>query len=153
MAGAGAFAASLCAVFLASACGGGGDRLSRQEYIRQADAVCKEYEGKLEAYEGRLEQASSPKELGQVIDDAIPTVKDGVDALRELEPPENLEPKVNDWLELNDKNIETLEQLRDTATEGDPRKLRETVEKGDDNERRADELAREIGLEACSQDD
>jgi hypothetical protein len=147
-----AFAAALCAVLVATACGGG-DRLSREEYIRQADAICKRYEGKLRRYEERLDRASSPKELAQVIDEAIPTVEDGVGELRNLEPPEKLEQKVADWLQLNHKNVETLAQLRDAAKEGDPGKLQELVEKGDENERRADELARDIGLDACSQNE
>ncbi len=152
MAGGVAFAAALCAVLVATACGGG-DRLSREEYIHQADAICKRYEGKLRRYEGRLDQASSPKELAQVIDDAIPTVEDGIGELRDLEPPESLEQRVTDWLEVNDKNVETLERLRDAAKEGNPGKLQEIVERGNENERRADELASEIGLDACSENE
>ena len=146
------FALAVAAVLLTGACGGD-DRLSRAEYLREADAICEEYEGKLDEHEQKLADADDPEQLASVIGAAIPVVEEGVDALRELEPPKDLERPVNRWLELNEKNADTLERLRDAAAAGDSERLEELVQAGEANEQRADELARDIGLDACAEEE
>ena len=138
-------------LLLALAAGwGGGDRLSKSEYTKQADAICAKYDKRLEAIERELDRADSPEDAAQAIDRGIPIVKSGVDELRELEPPEQLEDDVDRWLELNEENTRTLEELRDAAREGDMQRVSEIATEGQETEERSDELARKIGLEDCA---
>ena len=142
----------LAAVVLVAACGGE-DRLSRDEYVKQADAICADYEEKLEEQERALQEAESPDELASVIDRAIPTIREGTDRLDALEPPEDLESQVNQWNRLNDENIKKLEQIRDAAKAGDTGKIGSLGEEISANEEDADKLARDIGLRDCAADD
>jgi hypothetical protein len=138
-------------VFAALAAGcGGEDRLSREEYIQRADATCKKYEDRLKSLEQELQRTDSPQEAAKVIDRALPIIREGVGELRDLRPPEELEGKTDEWLDLNDENTKTLEELRDAAEAGDEQKIAELARDADENEKRGDAIAREIGLDACA---
>ena len=135
---------------VATGCAGGGDRLSKSEYTRQADGICARYDERLGAVERELDRVESPEAAAAAIDRGIPIVKDGIAELRELEPPEELEDDVERWLELNEENAENLEKLRDAAEAGDAQQAEEIATRGEETERRSDELAQEIGLEDCA---
>ena len=139
------------AVVAVTGCGGG-DRLSREEYARQADEICRKYEAELHEVEQELVRAESPDDVAAAIDRGIPVVERGVADLRALEPPEELQDDVERWLELNEENAKTLERLRDAAHENDAAELQRVATEADENERRADELARKIGLDDCAED-
>jgi hypothetical protein len=139
-------------VVLAAACGGE-DRLSREEYIQQADATCKKYEERLKTLEEELQATDSPQEAAKVIDRALPIIREGVGELRDLKPPEDLEGKTDEWLDLNDENTKTLEELRDAAEAGDEQKIAELARDADENEKRGDAIARDIGLDACAEEE
>ena len=141
----------LAGAFALAGCGGE-DRLSKEEFVQKADATCKKYEKRLEPLERQLTQAQSIEEAGKIVDRAIPVVREGVRELRELEPPEDLEGKVDRWLDLNEENTETLEKLRDAAKQGDEKKIAELAQEADENEKRGDRIAAEIGLEDCAEE-
>ena len=145
-------AVALAAAFGLAACGGG-DRLSKTDYVKQADATCRKYEKRLQPLERELTETQSPQAAAKVIDRAIPVVREGVDELRDLKPPEDLEGRVDEWLDLNEKNTETLEKLRDAAKAGDEQKISELAREADENEKRGDWIAREIGLKDCAEND
>jgi hypothetical protein len=144
--------ATVLACLVAAGCGGE-DRLSREEYIQRADATCKKYEERLKSLEEELQQTDSPQEAAKVIDRALPIIREGVGELRDLKPPEDLEGKTDEWLDLNDENTKTLEELREAAEEGDEQKIAELARDADENEKRGDAIAREIGLEACAEEE
>ena len=141
----------LAGVFALAGCGGE-DRLSKEEFVQKADATCKKYEKRLEPLERQLTQAQSIEEAGKIVDRAIPVVREGVAELRELEPPEDLEGKVDRWLDLNEENTKTLEQLRDAAKQGDEKRIAELARQADETEKRGDRIAAEIGLEDCAEE-
>ena len=147
-----AAAAATLAVLGFAACGGE-DRLSREEYLEQADATCRKYEERLKPLEDKLQQTDSTEEAAAVIDDAVPVVREGVDELKKLKPPEELEGQVDEWLKLNEENTKTLEQLGDAAEAGDEARIGELAQEAEANEQRGDDLAREIGLKDCAEDD
>ena len=146
---------ALVPVLLLALAGGcdGGERLSKAEYTKQADAICAKYDEQLESVERELGRADSPEDAAQAIDRGIPIVKEGVAELRKLEPPEELEGDVDRWLELNEESTRSLEELRDAARNGDTQRVAEIATRGEDTERRSDELARQIGLEECAADE
>jgi hypothetical protein len=59
----------------------------------------------------------------------------------------------DDWLERNAENIERIDALRDAAEAGDRDELESIADGARANERRADALAREIGLRKCAERD
>jgi hypothetical protein len=143
--------AVLASTFLATSCSTDGEdnRLSRDEYVREADAICAEYDKRLST----LGDAKSLEQLAANAERALPIAEEGVGKLRELEPPEELAPRVNEWLERNDENVEKIEELQDAAREGDETRVQTIAADAADNEREADRLARRIGLRSCAKDD
>ena len=77
------FAASaLLLAVLVAGCGGGGGRLTRSEYAKQADAICLKYNAKLNG----IAQPKSQAELAAFVDKAVLLVSDASDWLSELKP-------------------------------------------------------------------
>jgi hypothetical protein len=123
-------------------------RLSKAEFVRRADALCAEYERRL----ARLRQPRDVEALADFVDEALPIVREAIARLRALEPPAELEPEVERWLERNDENVERMEALRDAARAGDETRVQTIASAASENEREADELAREIGLRDCARE-
>lgn len=145
-------ALALATVFALGACSSGDEqdkRLSRADYIREADAICAAYDKRL----GALGKADSIEALARNADQALPIAEEGVGKLRELQPPAELEPRVDEWLERNDENVEKIEELRDAAREGDEPAVQSIAADAADNEREADRLARRLGLRSCARSD
>ena len=72
-------AGALTVAFLASACGGDKEPLTRQQYVAQADAICKKFEDELDA----LEEPTNAEEVGACVADAHPVVEGGGADLKE----------------------------------------------------------------------
>jgi hypothetical protein len=143
-----------CVVLALVGCGGdGGGQLSREDYVRQANEICDRFEDRLREAEQRVGEAETTEELGQVIDEALPTVREGFDELEALEPPDELQRDVDEWNRLNDESLEQLEELRDAANAGDESRLREIAEEGGETDDRSNEVARRIGADRCAEDD
>lgn len=142
----------LAAVLFSAACSfgeGADDRLSRDEYIRRADAICADYDKRL----NDLGRAESVEQLAENADRALPIAQEGVGKLRELQPPENLERPVDEWLERNDRNVDLIEALRDAARAGEETRIQELAAEAAENEAAADRLAGRIGLKDCAEED
>ncbi len=154
-----ALALLACLLLLGLGCDGGDgegreaatepQRLSKAEFVRRADAVCAEYEQRL----ARLRQPRDVEALADLADEALPIVQEAIARLRALEPPAELEPEVERWLERNDENAERLEALRDAARAGDATRVQTIASAAAENEREADELARRIGLRDCAEEE
>ena len=138
------------AALAAAACNGGGDdRLSKEEYVRRADAICARYDARL----AKLPQPTNLAGLERTAGQALPIAREGVERLRALRPPEELDPKVRDWLARNDENVAKIGELQAAAQAGDTRRVQELAAEAADNEARADAIAKEIGLRDCAKRD
>jgi hypothetical protein len=138
----------LLAVGLALAgCGGGdgGDRLSQAEFVTQADAICQEYEAKLDA----LGQPQNEEQLADFADKAIPIARDGRERLGELNPPENQQENYDRWLEQGDRAIEIVEDLRDAAEDGDRAELQRIAQEAEQADQESNQLADQLGFKEC----
>ena len=124
-------------------------RLSKAEYVRRADAICAEYDRRLES----LPDPENVAGIADVAAEALPIAREGARKLRALRPPEDVEPTVQRWLARNDENIERMEELRDAARAGDTTKVQRIASAAVENERRADALARRIGLQQCAREE
>jgi len=140
----------LLGLVVLAGCSGGGDgddRLSKDEYVERADAVCADYDKRL----GDLPDPGSIAALGPLTRRALPIAREAVAQLRELRPPEDLQARVNEWLKLNVLNVRRIEELGNAARAGDRVRVQEIARDAAANEREADRLARELGLETCAQ--
>jgi hypothetical protein len=137
-------------VLIAAGCMGdstsGSPRLTEAEWVEAADAICAEFGATLE----ELPEPESIEDLGTLATQAQPIAEAGVARLRALRPPEAMEAQVNEWLELNDANVESIEKLGAAAEDGDETAVQEVAADAADNETKADALAGELGLTDCS---
>jgi len=138
------------AAMLAAGCGGGGggDRLSREELITQADAICAKYEEQLNA----LETPQSLEDIERLAEEGKPIVENGVNELKALEPPADLEEQWDELMEQNDANVALIDELSEAAASGDQARVQEVAAEAQRQDEETDRLAREIGLEECSND-
>ena len=131
-----------------AACGGGDDRLSRQELVSQADAICMDFERRID----ELGEPQSLEALAEFAREAQPIFDEGLDELRELEPPEDLEETYGRWIATGDETADVLQELGEAAGDGDEAEVRRISERADDLDQRSDRLARRIGLKECAND-
>jgi hypothetical protein len=135
------------AVVLLAACSGGSGRLSREEYSKQADAICTKYNAKLKA----LARPTSINALPAYVDQALPLARKGDDELRALKPPKDEEQTAKEWLDQNDSVVGSMERLRDAATKGDRTGIQTALNEATSANRTANGLARRLGLTVCAQ--
>jgi hypothetical protein len=98
------------AVLALAGCGGnGGGRLSASEYRSKADAICADANQKLKG----LGTPSTPAELRSLLKKARPVFENAIDDLENLNPPESLESKVDEWNAKNDRLLGLYDDLSD----------------------------------------
>ena len=135
------------AAFLLAACGGGGDRLSRDEFASQGNRICEKFEAKID----ELENPRSLPELRAYVDQARPIFEEGVADLRELEPPEDLQDRYDDFLETADAAVARLDELSAAAEDGDQEAVQRIADRAAQEDRESDRIARELGLDDCAE--
>ena len=131
-----------CALVLAAAgCTGegGGD------FAAAANALCADYDDRIAAIETPADLddlAASAEEVAGLIDE-------GTAALRELEPPEDLAGRFEDWLALNEEAAENAREISAAAEDGDRERIVDLADLAEQNEAEADALADALGLDEC----
>ena len=145
-----AAAAVALATFFAAGCGGdgGNGELTAEDFRQQADAICAEFESKLNA----IEQPSSPDDLKRFVDDAVPIIEEGTQKLNDLDPPEEFQDEWTRVVEINEENLEVIRNVQTALEDGDVEEAQRLIAEAGGNEEEADRLAREIGLTKCGQD-
>lgn len=158
-----ALVAALTLAVGAAGCGGGGDSadtstaaattaaLSIDQFRTQADAICGEYKGKLDA----LAAPSSPAEVGPFFDKAVPLYKEEVSKLKALAAPAELKPTFETTLGLLDQVVGEVEGAQQRIAKGEDAQtvITEIDSKVTDLNKQADEKAREMGLKVCGDDE
>ena len=143
-------AAAAIVATAASACGGGdgNGELSAEEFRKQADAICAEFEAKLDA----VEPPASADDIERFVNEAVPIIEEGTNELNSLQPPEEFEDEWTRVEEINEENLGTIRAVQTAYEEGDLEQARRLLQDAGRNEEEADRLAREIGLTKCGQD-
>jgi hypothetical protein len=146
-----AFVAGAAALFLAAcgggSSGGGGESLSAAEFRQQADAICKQYEDKL----NELGTPSSLDDLGNFVDEAVPIIEEGNNKLQELDAPDELSEDWDRAMELQDKNLQVARDLQEAIHDNDTARVQDLVTQLDATDQESTSLARKVGLENCGQ--
>ena len=126
--------------------GCGSSRLSHDEFVRKADAVCAHYNAQVKG----LEDPRSLAEVESYAERVIPVYGRALDELAALRPPKADEPLVRRWLSL-DRRIErdvhaVLAAVRTRRIPSVGAAAARTAA----DDRRSNALARQLGLKACS---
>jgi hypothetical protein len=132
----------------AAGCGGGGDRLTREELVEEADATCVEFDQRVE----EIDEPESLDDIERYLQEIRPIVEEGTDELDALEPPEELADEYDQWIQETRSAIGRFDELEEAAASGDEQRIQEVfqdVGEGED----ADRLAQELGFQQCGSDD
>ena len=127
------------------ATGATGEPLSKEEFIVQADAVCKAGDKKIDAAANETFSGGQPSQAEQeqfVTEDVVPNIQEQIDGLRALTPPEGDEDEVSAILDSAQDAIDQIESDPSALTEG---------ANADDPFAEANQLAKEYGLQVCGQ--
>lgn len=136
-------------VLLLGACGGDGEeRLSKADWIEQADAICARASEDVEA----LTEPTKLDEIPEFTDTASEISRDALSDLRALQPPEEDQTTVDEMLDLVEQQIEIGEQIGEAAADGDQDEVQRLADETDPIENEADEKARQYGLDDCGND-
>ena len=132
-------------VLLLVACGGGEDSISKDEYLKRADAICDEGNKELEeASKGAFAdvkegEAPTKDQIEKYArETVIPMVRQQVDDLRDLPPPEGGKSEVDEIYDAIDEALDRVE--KDPSLLGSSADLFE----------KADELSKKYGYEVCT---
>lgn len=132
---------------LVAACGGGDDRLSREELQTEVNAICAEINRELEA----LGEPSSIDEVAEFARRATRLAREGVADLRALEPPEEDERQYDRFLAEGDRVVALSRRLEKAAEEADAEALEQILREARESERRSDRVARDLGFDECAE--
>lgn len=139
------------AAILIAGCGGGSDTLSAEELRSQADAICA-------ATDEATDAIAAPTSNEEILPFLIATrdaQTGAVDDLKELEPPSELEENWNRAIALQEEQLGAINEAI-TRIEGGEDAEAVITDLSPDLERRdneLDQLADELGLTVCGQDD
>jgi hypothetical protein len=130
-----------------AACGGSADdRLSQEEFQKQANAICDKYDSKIQA----LGSPSSAQEVSGFVDQVIPLLQQGISELRALKPPEEAEDDYDRMLDETEKAIPAAQNLADAAEKNDAAALQEALAAARNADEASDKIATKLGLTGCA---
>jgi predicted small secreted protein len=129
------------------ASGGGSDRLSREELISQADAICAKYEKQFNA----LAAPQSVEEIEEFAVGAKSIIGKSLTEFRTLEPPEDLEDEYDEWISLTEEGLGRLDELAEAGAHGDADRADALFKESLRAQSKTGPLAREIGFRDCEQ--
>jgi hypothetical protein len=144
-----AAAAGVSASLLLAACGGDGDGLSREEFVAEADAICAEFDQRVQ----EIEQPQSLDDVERYADEAQPLIEEGMTELRELKPPEELQEQWDAYIASSEQSVDFLDELREAGAAGDPERIQEIAQEVSEVNDEANGIARELGLEDCGDEE
>lgn len=142
----------------AAACGGGSERLSKQELISQGDAICTEYQAKSEEAERALPQVDPTssstsdenlRKFGEVVPDLVEILRDQIGELRSLEPPEEDEDRYEVAMDALDSGADRLDEAGEAARDADRAGVRAALTAAQTKLNQADAIARDYGYKVC----
>jgi len=142
-----AFLAVPLVAVLAAGCGSGGEkRLSREEYAKRGDAVCRAYNAGTRA----LGTPTSMRALARVADRSLPFLERAIRDLRRLRPPKDEEATTRRWVRQLVLLRRDVARIRDRAHANDANGVRGVVPDATKRNDRFSRLAGKLGMTVCS---
>ena len=132
----------------AAGCGGGDDRLTREELVEEADATCAEFDRRIED----VQEPESLEDIEGYLQEIRPIVEEGTDELDSLQPPEELEADYDQWIEETRSTVDRFDELEEAAASGDEQRIQDVFQEVGQGEE-ADRLAQELGFQECGSDE
>jgi hypothetical protein len=142
-----ALAGAVVAVAVVACSGGGG--VTKAEYVKSANAVCREAAKQVAALRipGRADVAGMPKAAASV----VVVQRKALDRLRAIKPPKGDRAEIARWIALVDQTIGQADLSARAQKDGDIPRATTANANGAALDRRADEIARGYGLRMCVQ--
>lgn len=135
-------AALLATALIATGCGDDEEEaLTQEEWVAQADTICREGDQVINQEAEALGQGRpSPDELEQFTSETlVPEIQSQVDDIDELQPPEEIEADVDEFIDSAQSALDEIES--------DP----SVLFSDEDAFGETSELARDLGLEDCAE--
>jgi hypothetical protein len=130
----------------AASCGGSGDK---EAWAKEANALCRDLERDVHDV-APLREIEHPEEFAPYVSSVVAVARDWLARMRELEAPEGEEERVREMLDLYEAAIDKTDEAATTLGDGDEPGYQRLLREGDALSGRADELARDLGVEACT---
>ncbi len=138
---------ALVGMIALTACASGEEeRLSRAEFLRQADAICATYARRLDA----IPEPRTLRDVPAYVERGVPLAEEELSELEDLRPPEPLEPEVGRLLDSVRTTIAALERLGEAAASRERDETQTAATEVEEASVRAARLADELGLERCA---
>jgi hypothetical protein len=131
-----------------TACGGGGG-VSTADFIDELEDICRDIERDLD----RLDEPDSYETLEALAGEARDIIEDGLDAMSELEVPEDLQRDVDDFLELVEENSDVIRDLGRAAGDQDDAAIAEANDRLAIVREDRNEVAEDLGADRCITED
>jgi hypothetical protein len=139
---------ALAILSLGGGCGGGSERVSSAELAQKADEIC----GKERSSFARIQAHPPPNAsvAADQTDELVRATEDANSALRDLKPPEELQPAYDRYLAARDRTIDQMKRGKDAAENQDAAAYgaAQAAVVRDAPERK--KLAQALGLKVCS---
>jgi hypothetical protein len=134
---------------VAAGCGGGPQQVSAAELVEQGDEVCRDLQERFAEIQAQP-PANAPEgadQAGQLLDAAAEAQSE----LRDLEPPEDIRPAYDRYLDARDEVSDLLKQGKDAASDQDGDAFGRAQQQAADGAPERKRLAAQLGFKVCSQ--
>lgn len=142
-----AAAVTVAGTVLVAGCGKAKKPITRLEYAQRADAICAPYNQQTAQLRGR---GSGVEALATVAEKTLQLLDRATARLHALPLPRGGEALARRWLASLDRLRTDVVRIRDAARANDLAAVREAALKAQRDDDGSNELARRLGLQACS---
>jgi hypothetical protein len=127
--------------------GGGGDRLSKREFIRSAGTICADANKKIRVIGSP--DLTNPQTTTAALGRLVTIQHQELGDLRDLEPPGTDRPAIKAWLDLVAKALRDADAAVAALKRGDRKAVNDANARGREAQLEADDLARQYGIDRC----
>jgi hypothetical protein len=114
--------------------GGGGDELSQEEFIAQANKICREGAEKIQSQTGEVQQKmqdagndaqAQEKVIADVLEETAKDYQPYLDRLHDLNPPSDIDDEWNKFISGIDEAFDKIPEVADATRDRDRDKLQD----------------------------